>query len=1317
MKKLMFLLLTLLVGTAGVKAFTATTLSSDTLPYNTYWYTISIGDDNEILAYDSSEGLTIAESSKIKDAILWCFVENGSGYTIYNKAAGVGYALYADGTMLEMSSSGTTAWTVSETDDGYTIGDGTYYITTASGAPTLSTTSATCTIDFGERTLLVNLNNGSFTSTSSSSSWNYLWTSSESTDPALTLNSGGKNNMTKDSNYSGLIVAAGGSAKDTDYTLATSTGYVISSYSLSFLAYDSSAESLEVTVDGTTYNPSTSAYTNVEVTGLSSSSVMAFNISLYNCYIILNNFYVTIQADASNTQNLFEADDENNVGYRIPALAKTRNGDLIAVADFRWCGNDVGHGRIDLHYTKSTDNGETWSTVSTIKEGTDAGSDENGDSIYGYGYGDVAIVADIASDSVLILCCATDTVVYGSSSSTTYGAHQGICRIYSYDGGDTWDADNSVDISDSLIYPLFSSPVCMFVTSGRIYQTTRKATNAAHHRIYCAVLYYYQHNYVLYSDDFGATWAVLGGTSSYAISSSADEAKVEELPDGSILISSRTSSGGRIYNIFTYTDFDSGSGSWGTQASSTSDNNGVSSDSGCNGEILTVPATRTSDGADVYLALQSMPFGSGRYNLGIYYKELESQAADYADSETFAGDWDGSYQISSTSSAYSTMQLLDNGMIGFLFEESIYSYGNDTGFYEIIYKSLDLEDITGGDYTLRTDVDRSTTTEQLTETLLDESYNSLASNTLVNTLVGASTTVATNIAEAYTAYKESQTYATYEAYLAALADPSASGDALWIEEGAYYVIYNYQITDYRLACDLWSTPEYAAADSLYGYTGYPDLWQFIPTSTDSSYYVYNPGRDYYLGQTQSSGCVSVPLTSTAEHTWTVGKYQSSGSKLQLTCDDGLDSTYFYLNVTRPKVVNWGPWANSTANCSFWYIEKIDTTDLDDSFADIVATKRATDTDEYTALLAAYEAYTGGTGSFNTMYKAMFDYYRVAQPARGTFYRLKGGYSGNYILNGTYGSSKTAYRTTMGSISTNDNTDANFISSIYYLNDEGTDSSLINYENGKMIGAYFAPAYYSASTYSFTRAFASTGTTFNRYALYLYDSADSKTRYLYDNTTRADRNSIESGTYTNWIFEDVDSIPVKLNGCGYATFYCPVNVVVPTGVTAYTIGYNDSLTATTVIHTYEAGSVVPGGTAVLLSSGSNITSSYVNFTITDDEGTESSTYLVGEVYTYAPGSGAYYILSGDKFYKVSISEDDTSVNYINGSKAFLDASSASTSAQLSLSSILSDGEVTGVGSLIESVLTDDAPYYDLQGRRVSNPTHGIYIRNGRKVYVK
>ncbi|MBO7280004.1 MAG: hypothetical protein J6V00_02450, partial [Bacteroidaceae bacterium] len=36
--------------------------------------------------------------------------------------------------------------------------------------------------------------------------------------------------------------------------------------------------------------------------------------------------------------------------------------------------------------------------------------------------------------------------------------------------------------------------------------------------------------------------------------------------------------------------------------------------------------------------------------------------------------------------------------------------------------------------------------------------------------------------------------------------------------------------------------------------------------------------------------------------------------------------------------------------------------------------------------------------------------------------------------------------------------------------------------------------------------------------------------------------------------------------------------------------------------------------------------------------------------------------------------------------------------------------------IEAVAEDNI-YYDLSGRRVENPTKGIYILNGKKVYVK
>ena len=74
----------------------------------------------------------------------------------------------------------------------------------------------------------------------------------------------------------------------------------------------------------------------------------------------------------------------------------------------------------------------------------------------------------------------------------------------------------------------------MFFASGRL--LVSKHTPG---RVYGAILTreynsgYSNYNYVFYTDDFGQSWSMLG--SDYAISG-ADEAKLEELPNGDILI-------------------------------------------------------------------------------------------------------------------------------------------------------------------------------------------------------------------------------------------------------------------------------------------------------------------------------------------------------------------------------------------------------------------------------------------------------------------------------------------------------------------------------------------------------------------------------------------------------------------------------------------------------------------------------------------------------------------------------------------------------------------------------------------------------------
>ena len=92
--------------------------------------------------------------------------------------------------------------------------------------------------------------------------------------------------------------------------------------------------------------------------------------------------------------------------------------------------------------------------------------------------------------------------------------------------------------------------------------------------------------------------------------------------------------------------------------------------------------------------MQSVPFGPGRTNVGIYAKELPSDISAIT-AKVFAADWNMKYQISDTWSAYSTMIQLRNGDIAFYHEES---HNGMDKTYDMIYQELSLETITSGQY-------------------------------------------------------------------------------------------------------------------------------------------------------------------------------------------------------------------------------------------------------------------------------------------------------------------------------------------------------------------------------------------------------------------------------------------------------------------------------------------------------------------------------------------------------------------------------------------------------------------------------------------
>jgi hypothetical protein len=49
--------------------------------------------------------------------------------------------------------------------------------------------------------------------------------------------------------------------------------------------------------------------------------------------------------------------------------------------------------------------------------------------------------------------------------------------------------------------------------------------------------------------------------------------------------------------------------------------------------------------------------------------------------------------------------------------------------------------------------------------------------------------------------------------------------------------------------------------------------------------------------------------------------------------------------------------------------------------------------------------------------------------------------------------------------------------------------------------------------------------------------------------------------------------------------------------------------------------------------------------------------------------------------------------------------------------MGEGETTGISSMHNSECIMHNEYFDLQGRRVAQPTKGIYIVNGKKIVVK
>ena len=212
------------------------------------------------------------------------------------------------------------------------------------------------------------------------------------------------------------------------------------------------------------------------------------------------------------------------------------------------------------------------------------------------------------------------------------------------------------------------------------------------------------------------------------------------------------------------------------------------------------------------------------------------------------------------------------------------------------------------------------------------------------------------------------------------------------------------------------------------------------------------------------------------------------------------------------------------------------------------------------------------------------------------------------------------------------------------------------------------------------------------------------------------------SYSDKIVEDI-----KVGPSGYTTFYLEnENFKVPDGCTAYIItGVTPSGSLTTpdqaIVKAFGAGKIIPKQTGFILQGTPNTTIEY-RAAVTGIEEDVTGNLLVGTA-TEQEISGAGY-----KYYVLSNSGDQGLGFYKQGTRGGASIKLKAHRAGLRLTESIAraksffidfdaareNANVAGIRNIGQEAEGRDNVIYDLQGRRVKNPTHGIYIINGKKV---
>ena len=351
---------------------------------------------------------------------------------------------------------------------------------------------------------------------------------------------------------------------------------------------------------------------------------------------------------------VFKPTSDNCRYYRIPAMVLDKDGNLVVAIDKRYNSNsDLGNHKIDVITMRSEDNGRTWTNKADVAIG-DAYT-----AAY-FGFGDPALARAENGDLVCLMASGSKTWGYGMitagfAKSTNNGKSWKLTKNL-FESSKFYDENSSN--GKLSVNNLFTSSGKGLLTNDGVIMFT---TNCCESR---SSTYYI---YVIYSTDNGETWRL----SKSVAYSGGDESKLEQMNDGSLLLSVRQN-GNRGWNTATYAKNADGTVDfkWGTQKRT-----GDIWGNACNADILYYNR-KNVDGMDIML--HSYINTSGRESLQL------AMSLDGGKS------WKSVYNIQPNGSCYSTMIQLPNGNVALLYEDESYSAGNG---YAINYVTITKEQI------------------------------------------------------------------------------------------------------------------------------------------------------------------------------------------------------------------------------------------------------------------------------------------------------------------------------------------------------------------------------------------------------------------------------------------------------------------------------------------------------------------------------------------------------------------------------------------------------------------------------------------------